>query len=118
MNHDFGVVFVELVAGGDPGNDVLAGTVGVVEVKRLVEELVAGARSAARQVGVEGVEILHLTGADASVDAVEDQRAVARHVFQPGGPAVAPATGAQPGGEQQESYALHELVPLSLDRRA
>ena len=82
IHHDFGVVRVELVPGGDPRQRFGVGLIAIEEVERLVEELIADPRDSARHEGVEGVVVLDLAAASVVLGAIDDQRAVARHLPQ------------------------------------
>ena len=68
------------MAGGDLGYEVLVFAIGVVEVERFVEEVVAGAGDAAGEKRVEGIVVLDLAGAGVGRRAVHYERAVAGDV--------------------------------------
>ena len=80
MYGHFGEVVVVLVAGCDPGYEVLFLAIGVVEIERLVEEVVAGAGDAAGEKRVEGIVILDLASAGVGRRAIHYERAVAGDV--------------------------------------
>ena len=90
---NFGIVGVECVALCYPWDQLGVGFIGIEEVKRLVEEVVADARDATRDKGVERVVVLDLAGAGVALGAVHDQGAAARNVFEGSAGVLAAAAG-------------------------
>ena len=82
IHHDFGVVCIESVSGGNPRQRLGVDLVAIEEVERLVEKLIADPRDATRYEGVEGVVVLDLAAAGVVLGAIDDQRAVARYLLQ------------------------------------
>ena len=102
LHRHFRVVRVVFVPGGDPGNDIVFLFEGVVEVERLVEEVPAGGCGIARYIGVEGIVVLDLPSADRKGQAVEDHRALARHLFQARARRIRPAAGKERGQGREQ----------------
>ena len=107
VDSNLGIVFVVLVSGGNPRDDVVGlRVVGVIEIQRLVLEVPTRLGDAGQQKRVKRVVVLDLPATVLQAGTIHDQGPAPWHVLVPLVP-----TADQQYTHQAQQQALHDIPP-------